>query len=281
MTAIVDKLARRLVQRYSGVDLIGRGGMAYVFRAVPISGGTPVAIKVLDPRVSIRIARERFLQEIGVCSQLDHPGIVPIIDSGEIEDIPYYVMPYLEEGSLRKRLSADGLMPLDRAYAIGGDVADALAYAHAQGVMHRDVKPENILCRSDHMLVTDFGFARAFRAAAGDRLTRAGEILGTPEYMSPEQALGRYDIDNTCDIYALGCVVYELLTGHTPFRPPDPDSAMVRRLKDVVPCVRDERQDVPDAVEALLIRALEWNPRLRLRDASEFAEVLRSAAGRS
>lgn len=281
MTAIVDKLVGVLAQRYADVDLIGRGGMAYVFRATTTDGGAPIAIKVLDPRVSMRIARERFLQEIVVCSRLDHPGIVPIIDSGEIDDIPFYVMPYLGEGSLRTRLSADGPFSIERALAVGCEVADALAYAHAQGIMHRDVKPENILCRSEHVLVTDFGFARAFRAASGERLTRAGDILGTPEYMSPEQALGRYDIDCTCDIYALGCVLYELLAGHTPFPPPDPDAVMVRRLKDAIPCVRDERQDVPDAVEELLIRALEWNPRRRLQDAAEFGKVLRSAAALS
>ncbi len=174
-------------------------------------------------------------------------------------------------------MSADGPLPVELALAIGCEVADALAHAHAQGIMHRDVKPENILCRSKHVLVTDFGFARAFRAAAGERLTRAGDILGTPEYMSPEQALGRYDIDCTCDIYALGCVLYELLAGHTPFPPPDPDAVIVRRLKDAVPCVRDERQDVPDAVEALLIRALEWNPRRRFQDAAEFGKVLHRA----
>jgi serine/threonine-protein kinase len=281
MTAIVDRLVGALAQQYCDVDLIGRGGMAYVFRATPTDGGAPVAIKMLDPRVSVRIARERFLREIVVCTRLHHPCIVPIIDSGEIDDNPFYVMPYLEEGSLRTRLIADGSLPMEHALAVGCEVAEALAHAHAQGVMHRDVKPENILCRAEHVLVTDFGFARAFRAAAGERLTRAGEILGTPEYMSPEQALGRYDIDSTCDIYALGCVLYELLTGHTPFPPSDPDTVLVRRLKDAIPCVRDERQDVPDAVEELLIRSLEWNPRHRLNDAAEFGRILRSAAALS
>lgn len=275
----LDFLRTALADRYQVEAQIGRGGAARVFRGIELAHGQPVAIKVLRSGVSFRIARERFLQEIALISRLQHPHLVPILDSGEVEGLPYFVMPYLPGGSLRAEIDRDGALDVARALEICGQVADAVAYAHAQGVIHRDLKPDNILKGAQGVVVVDFGFALALHKARDERLTQAGEILGTPTYMSPEQALGHWRIDETCDVYSLGCVTFEALTGAPPFRPASTQSVVVRRLNDPVPSAHERRHEVPVAVDDLLGAALAWNPHHRPSAAAfrdELAAVRRS-----
>jgi eukaryotic-like serine/threonine-protein kinase len=274
---LTSRIASALASRFASPELVGHGGMAYVFRAADSAGGGLVAVKVLDPRISRTLERERFLREIAVCSRLEHPHIVQVLGSGEVEGTLYYVMPFIEGGSLRSRLAA-GPLPVQAALRLAARVADALAYAHGAGFMHRDLKPENLLGHTDVWL-SDFGFARAVRAATDQRITRAGDVLGTPEYMSPEQAMGRFDIDQTCDLYALGCVLFEMLTGQPPFVRTDPGAAIVRGFNDAIPPIHEIRAGVPPLVERILAGLLEWNPRRRLQSAAEVRDaVLHSVA---
>lgn len=275
----LDLLRTALADRYHVEAQIGRGGTARVFRGVERSHDRPVAIKVLRSGVSVRIARERFLQEIALISQLKHPHLVPILDSGEVEGLPYFVMPYVTGGSLRGEIDRHGALEIGRALEICRQVADAVAYAHAQGVIHRDLKPDNILHGERGVVVVDFGFARALHRAGDERLTQAGEILGTPIYMSPEQALGKWRIDETCDVYSLGCVAFEALTGEPPFRPASADSVIVRRLNDAAPSAHERRSTVPEGVDVLLRAALAWSPAQR-PNAATFRDAL-AAVGRA
>src|SRR5207248_735511 len=213
MSDIIDTLRARLAPSYDVEREIGAGGMARVFLAVEQHPHRRVAIKVLDPEVSTRLLRERFIREVDLSSKLSHPHIVPIFSAGEVDGLFYYVMPYVEGESLRHRLVRERKLPLAAALHITRDVADALAFAHAQGIIHRDIKPENILLSGDHAIVADFGIARAISAAGSLTLTQAGQPIGSPGYMSPEQALALGDLDARTDIYSLGCVLFEMLGG--------------------------------------------------------------------
>src|SRR5256884_725781 len=216
MVDVLETLRARLAPNYDVEREIGAGGMARVFLAVEQHPHRRVAVKVLDPEVSTRLLRERFIREVDLSSNLSHPHIVPIFSAGEIDGLFYYVMPYVEGESLRHRLLRERRLPLEAALQIACDAADALAFAHAQGIIHRDIKPENILLSSNHAIVADFGIARAISAAGSLTLTQAGQPIGSPGYMSPEQAMALGDLDARTDIYSLGCVLFEMLAGEPP-----------------------------------------------------------------
>src|SRR5436190_23002377 len=224
MIDVLGALREGLAPHYTVEREIGAGGMARVFLAVERHPPRKVAVKVMNPDVSSSEFRERFIREVELTSRLSHPHIVPILAADECLFVPdgpdglcYYVMPYIEGESLRARLEREQRLPLEEAVRIALEVGDALSYAHGHGVIHRDIKPENILLSGDHALVADFGIARAIKNAGVQTLTHAGFILGTPAYMAPEQATGRDVVDARADVYALGCVLYECLTGEPPF----------------------------------------------------------------
>ena len=210
-------LAVALQGRYTFQHALARGGMATVYLARDLRHHRSVAIKVLRPELATAIGVERFEQEIRTVARLTHPQILPLFDSGAAGGMLFYVMPYIEGGTLRDRLDRERQLPIDDAVRIGCDVAEALAYAHNKGVIHRDIKPENVMFSAGRVVVADLGIARALTEAQADRLTPTGVAIGTPAYMSPEQALGDCRIDNRTDIYSLGCVIYEMLTGSAPF----------------------------------------------------------------
>ncbi|HEU5218330.1 MAG TPA: serine/threonine-protein kinase, partial [Gemmatimonadales bacterium] len=217
MTAAFARLQAFLADRYTIERELGRGGMATVYLARDLKHNRPVAIKVLRPELAAVLGRDRFLREIAITAGLQHPHILALLDSGEAEGSLYYVMPFVAGESLRDRLERERQLPLDDALRITREVADALDYAHRQGLIHRDIKPENILLSDRHAMVADFGIARAVEQAGGDKLTETGLAVGTPDYMSPEQAAGSADLDGRTDQYSLGCVLYEMLAGHPPF----------------------------------------------------------------
>src|SRR5436189_1212790 len=212
----LDALRESLAPRYDVEREIGAGGMARVYLAVEQHPHRRVAVKVLDPELSTRLLRERFVREVDLASKLSHPHIVPVFAAGEAAGLFYYVMPYLEGESLRHRLRRQRRLPLDEALRIARDVADALGFAHGQGIIHRDIKPENILLSGDHAIVADFGIARAISAAGVLTLTGAGQPIGSPGYMSPEQAVGSAQLDARTDVYSLACVLFEMLAGEPP-----------------------------------------------------------------
>ncbi|HXF95413.1 MAG TPA: serine/threonine-protein kinase, partial [Gemmatimonadales bacterium] len=217
MSQLRERLQGALAERYTLERELGRGGMSVVFLARDRKHERAVALKALRPELSATLGPERFLREIKLSARLTHPHILPLYDSGEARGLLYYTMPYVEGESLRHRLDREKRIPLTEALTIAREVADALAYAHGQDVVHRDIKPENILFEAGHAVVSDFGIARAISAAGGERMTAVGVAVGTPDYMSPEQAAGQDQVDGRSDICSLGCVLYEMLAGHPPF----------------------------------------------------------------
>jgi serine/threonine-protein kinase len=287
MSTIPQRLAAALRQRYLLDREIGAGGMATVYLARDLRHKRSVALKVVRPELSGREGGERFLREIELAARLQHPHILPVFDSGVVDDgagppLPYFVMPYVEGETLRQRLLREGRLSIAAATTLAAEVADALAYAHEQGVVHRDIKPENILLSGGHAVVADFGVARAIEssAAAGDaggqssRLTRAGFAMGTPLYMSPEQATADETIDARADQYSLGAVVYEMLAGEPPFTGPTNQSVISKSLSAPRPHVSRKRPDVPQELEAALIRSLAVEPAQRYPDMRAFGATL-------
>src|SRR6059036_1869483 len=274
MFDVLDSLRSTLAPRYDVEREIGAGGMARVYLAVEHHPHRRVAIKVLDPEVSTRLLRERFIREVDLSSKLSHPHIVPVFAAGEAAGLFYYVMPYLEGESLRHRLRRQRRLPLDEALRIARDVADALGYAHGQGIIHRDIKPENILLSRGHALVADFGVARALQSAAGERLTETGMAVGTPAYMSPEQATAERQVDARSDLYSLGCVLYEMLAGEPPYTGPSAQAVLAKRFREPIPHIRTLRESVPEAIEEAVSKALAKAPVDRYRSAAEFTEAL-------
>ncbi len=263
-----------LADRYEIERVLGRGGMAVVHLAEERKHQRKVAIKVLREDVGMSVGAERFLREIGIAARLSHPHIVPLIDSGEAHGILYYVSPYVPGGSLRDRLDREKRLPIDEAVRISVEVGTGLDYAHRNGFVHRDVKPENILFADGHALLADFGIARVRAGPNSEPLTKGGITLGTPEYMSPEQASGADDIGASTDLYALGCVIYEMLAGHPPFRGSSTLSIMARHVTEKPKPLRTIRPEVPPHVEHAVARALAKMPEQRFATVSEFTAAL-------
>jgi eukaryotic-like serine/threonine-protein kinase len=276
----LSTLQNALAGRYAFERELGRGGMATVYLARDLTRDRYVAVKVLLPELAVTLGMERFLREIDVGTALQHPSIVGVLDSGSADGVLYYVMPFVEGMSLRDRLNKEKQLPVDDTIAITLQVADALAYAHSKGVIHRDIKPENILLNANgSAMVADFGIARAVSVAGGETLTRTGMAVGTPTYMSPEQAMGSKDVTPESDIYSLACVVYELLAGQPPFTGPTAMALLARHSLDNVPSLKIVRGTVPDAVEDAIVRAMAKVPADRFRSATDFAAAMTDHAG--
>ena len=248
--------------------------MATVYLAHDLKHDRPVAVKVLHPELAAYLGAERFLREIRIAARLNHPHILPLHDSGEAGGILFYVMPFVEGESLRDLLTRVKQLPIDQALRITREVADALMYAHSHDVVHRDIKPENILLEAGHAVVADFGIARAVGAAGGEKLTNTGMAVGTPAYMSPEQAAGGSDVDARSDLYSLGCVLYEMLAGQPPFTGPTVESVVRQHLMAEVPNVSRVRSTVPPQIEAALTRAMAKTPADRFNSTEQFSEAL-------
>jgi eukaryotic-like serine/threonine-protein kinase len=270
---VLEQLRAALGDRYDVERLVGEGGMATVYLATDLRHGRKVAIKTLRAELAASIGADRFLREIRLAANLQHPNVLGLYDSGEANGILYYVMPFIEGESLRNRLNREQQLPLHDAVRITRESAEALAYAHEHGVVHRDIKPENILLQNGHALVADFGIARAVDAA-GEKLTQTGMAVGTPHYMSPEQSLGADNADGRSDIYSLGCVLYELLAGQPPFDGPNSRAILARHAMEQVPSIRIVRQSVPEELEDAVLQALEKTPADRFQKMSDFAELL-------
>lgn len=256
---------------------IGRGGMAVVFLARDLRHGRPVAIKMLHPEASATLGRDRLAREIVVTAGLRHPHILPLFDSGESEGALFYVMPYVEGESLRSRIAREGPLPVAEATQLGREVAEALHHAHERGLIHRDMKPENVLLSEGHAVVMDFGIARRLSAANNETLTQHGLVLGTPAYMSPEQISGDADIDARSDVFALGCVIFEMLTGRPPWIAANAQSLLAKRFVEEPPPLGALRPDVPEALAKELRRALAVDPAERHPSAAALGVALREA----
>jgi serine/threonine protein kinase len=271
-------LTESLAGRYRLEHQIGRGGMAIVYLAHDLRHDRPVALKVLRPELAAALGSERFLREIRLTARLDHPHILPVLDSGEDRGVLWYAMPYVRGETLRDLLRRETQLPLDLALDLAHQIAGALDHAHHDGVIHRDLKPENILLSENQARVADFGVARALDAAGGERITETGLALGTPAYMSPEQAVGDSEVDGRSDQYSLGCVLYEMLAGKPPFTGPTPQSVIAKRMTGEIPSVRHLRPTVSVAVEQVVTRSLAPIADDRFPSVGEFDRALRSAA---
>jgi serine/threonine-protein kinase len=243
LSDLLSRFQASLAGRYRIERELGRGGMAMVFLAHDLKHDRPVALKVLRPELAQVLGSDRFLREIRLCARLQHPHILAVHDSGDADGQLWFSMPYVDGETLRGRMLREKQLPVDDALRIAREVADALHYAHEHGVIHRDIKPENILLTGAstgqggasagyHALVADFGIARALSSEPDERLTETGFSLGTPHYMSPEQAVAQRDIDPRTDIYSLGCVLYEMLTGEPPYTGPSPQAILAKRLSE-------------------------------------------------
>jgi serine/threonine protein kinase/Flp pilus assembly protein TadD len=274
MADLLERLKDALADRYRIERELGSGGMATVYQAEDLKLHRNVAVKVLKPELAAALGPDRFLQEIDIAAKLNHPHILGLYDCGEADGFLYYVMPYVEGESLRDQLDREKQLPIDDALQIAREVADALSYAHSHGVIHRDIKPENILLESGHAVVADFGIARAIDAAGGDRLTATGVALGTPAYMSPEQAGGDKDLDGRSDLYSLGCVLHEMLAGQPPFTGPTVESLVHQHLAAEPPNVTVIRPSVPGWVAAALGRSLAKARADRFNPVAQFGEAI-------
>jgi serine/threonine protein kinase/tetratricopeptide (TPR) repeat protein len=275
----LDRVRTGLAASYTIERELGRGGMAFVFLARDLRHDRLVAVKVLRPDLAVAIGADRFLHEIQTSARLQHTNILPLYDSGSAEGMLYYVMPFVEGDSLRSRLHRETQLPIEEALRITREVAAALSYAHSHDVVHRDIKPENILLSEDRCLVADFGLAKAITNAGGEKLTETGIVVGTPAYMSPEQASATARIDGRSDIYSLGCVLYEMLAGQPPFTGPSVQVILARHSVDPVPPLRTARRAAPLSVERAIIKALEKVPADRFGTASQFAQALTLVSG--
>ena len=263
-----------LADRYAIERELGRGGMATVYLADDLKHHRKVAVKVLRPELAATIGADRFLREIETAARLNHPHILPLYDSGAVGTILFYVMPFVRGESLRQKLVREKRLSIGDALAVTRQVAAALDFAHSEGVIHRDIKPENILLHEGEAMVADFGIALAVQSARGDRLTDSGMMVGTPEYMSPEQAVGEPALDARSDVYSLGCVLYEMLTGESPHKGPSARAMIAKRLTSPVPSVRLVRGEVSPRIERAVMKALAADPAQRFVSAAQFVEAL-------
>ncbi len=274
MTDQLDRLKTALADRYTIEYELGSGGMATVYLAEDLKHHRKVAVKVLRPELAAVLGAERFVQEITTTANLQHPHILPLFDSGEADSFLYYVMPFIDGDTLRDKLNRETQLGIEEAVKITTDVADALDYAHRNNVIHRDIKPENILLHDGRPMVADFGIALAVSAAAGGRMTETGLSLGTPHYMSPEQATAEKDLTNRSDIYSLGCVLYEMLTGSPPHVGSTAQQIIMKIVTEDAQPVTELRKSVPPHVAAATAKSLEKLPADRFHSAAEFAEAL-------
>lgn len=263
-------MAAALADHYTIERELGAGGMATVYLARDVKHDRQVALKVLRPELSAALGSERFPREIKFVAQFNHPHILSLYDSGEVQGFLYYVMPYVEGESLRDRLAREKQLPIADAIRILKEVADALAYSHTRGVVHRDIKPGNVLLSGRHAVVTDFGVAKAVTASATrDTMTTVGMAVGTPHYMAPEQAMGQADIDQRADIYALGILAYEMLAGRTPFSAETPQGILAAHVMEEPKDIREFRPGVPEALAQAIMKCLAKNPADRWQSADE------------
>jgi serine/threonine-protein kinase len=265
-----------LSDRYRFERELGHGGMAMVLLAEDLKLHRPVAVKVLNSELAAAVGSARFLREIAIASSLTHPNLLPLHDSGEAAGFLYYVMPYVEGETLRDRLKREKQLSVEDAVRIACDVVDGLQYAHLHDIIHRDVKPENILLQGNRAVVADFGIARAVSIAAREPLTSSGIVIGTPQYMSPEQGFGEHDLSYRSDIYSVGCVLYEMLAGEPPFTGPTAQAILTRHAVAEVPSIRQIRPDVTEELENIVRKALGKVPASRYSSAAELAKSLRS-----
>jgi tetratricopeptide (TPR) repeat protein len=275
LTDIAIRLQAALGDRYRVERELGRGGMATVYLAHDLRHDRPVALKVFHPELAAALG-ERFLREIRVAAKLSHPHILTVHDSGESASLLWYTMPVVDGESVRQRIHREGQLPVEEAVRIARTVAEALDFAHAHGIVHRDIKPENILLFGNEPMVADFGIALAIDAVGQDRLTQTGFSLGTPSYMSPEQACAEPRLDGRTDIYSLGCVMYEMLAGEPPYTGPTPQAVVARRLTEPPPSLRTVRE-LPDALEQAVHKALARSPADRFATARDFARAITEA----
>jgi serine/threonine protein kinase len=272
-----ERARTALSERYRIGEEIGKGSAAVVFRAEDLRHGRDVALKILHPEVSAVLGRERFLQEIEIAAKLAHPHILPLYDSGESGGLLYHVSPLLEGETLRDRLERERMLPVEEALRIGAEILDGLGYAHRSGIVHRDIKPANILLSGPHALISDFGVARALERGGGSRLTATGVVVGTPAYMSPEQAGGE-TLDARSDLYAAACVIWEMLCGEAPLASRTVHATMARRLTEEPGSIRTIRSSVPESVGEALRKALSRLPADRFTSAAEFSTALTAVA---
>src|SRR5438876_5953068 len=275
VTASFDRVAAALADRYRLIRELGSGGMATVYLAEDMRHRRQVAVKVLRPELAATLGADRFTREIETVAQFQHPHILPLLDSGQADGFFYYVMPSVEGESLRDRLARHGELPIHDAVKILVEVVDALAYAHAHGVVHRDIKPDNVLLSGRHALVTDFGVAKALSEATGrQQLTTAGVALGTPAYMAPEQAAGEPNIDQRVDIYALGVLGYELVSGRTPFTGRTSQEVLAAHVTQTPEPLCIRRPACPPGLESIIMKCLAKRPADRWQTAEELLAQL-------
>src|SRR5678809_1235600 len=252
----LDKIRAAFSQQYSIDRELGRGGMATVYLAQDAKHERLVALKVLHPDLAASLGPDRFLREIKLVARLNHPHILALHDSGSADGFLYYVMPYVEGESLRERLDREQSLPVEEAVHHGKSIASALVYAHRQKIVHRDIKPENVMLYEGEAMVMDFGIAKAVSSASNDTITQAGMMVGTPAYVSPEQAAGEQNLDGQSDQYSLACVLYEMLSGERPFTGPTAQAVMTKRFTEKPKALRQVRGSVPEHVETAVLKAL-------------------------
>ncbi|MBI3983057.1 MAG: serine/threonine protein kinase [Gemmatimonadetes bacterium] len=265
----MSDIQHALAGRYEVDRQLGRGGMATVYLAVDRVTGRQVAVKVLLPELAVTVAADRFQREVAILSKFSHPNILPLLDSGADGSFVYFVMPYAHGDSLRALLNREPQLSVDRTLAIARDIAAGLDYMHANNVVHRDIKPENVLFDEGRAVLCDFGVARAIVASTGDSISSSGLIIGTPAYMSPEQAEGHSDLDARSDIYSFACLIYEMLAGEPPFTGRTAQVVIAKQVKERPPSLGVVRPDVPADLGAALERALAKDPKARPRSGSE------------
>jgi serine/threonine-protein kinase len=268
-----------LAGRYEIERELARGGAAYVYAARDSDGRT-VAVKILRPELAVTVTADRFLREVDLLRRLEHRNVARVLDSGEAEFFLFYVMPMIEGPSLRQHLDRARRVSIDDTRRIGADLLDALAYFHEQGIVHRDVKPDNIVLRPEGPVLVDFGIAKAIAEAGTNRLTRSGFTVGTSHYMSPEQVLGAADVDHRCDLYSLGCVLFECLAGRPPFWHHRDELVLHMQQVEPAPDVREFREDTPRALAGAIARALEKERERRWQTAEEMRAALTIADSR-